>query len=257
MEGDDEVVVEVEVVFKDLKEKVVEKELEVLFDGEVDGNDMFFEINLGVGGIESCDWVLIFVCMYVCWVEKKGYKVEFQFEILGEEVGIKLVVYKISGFNVYGWLKFESGVYCLVWILFYDLVVCCYILFSLVWVYLVVDDNIEIEVNLLDICIDIFCLLGVGGQYVNIIDLVVWIIYLLIGIVIISFEKFQYQNCDIVMKVLKLCLYQMEFDCWNVDINVVYEVKGDVGWGNQIWFYVLQLYQMVKDLWILFEILDM
>lgn len=256
LEGDDEVVAEAEAALKDLKEKAAEKELEALLDGEADGNDTFLEINSGAGGTESCDWASILARMYVRWAEKKGYKVELQSETPGEEAGIKSVAYKISGPNAYGWLKSESGVHRLVRISPYDSAARRHTSFSSVWVYPVVDDNIEIEVNPSDIRIDTFRSSGAGGQHVNTTDSAVRITHLPTGIVTTSSEKSQHQNRDIAMKALKSRLYQMELDRRNADINAAHEAKGDAGWGNQIRSYVLQPYQMVKDLRTSFETSD-
>jgi peptide chain release factor 2 len=256
MEGDDEVVAEAEAALKDLKEKAAEKELEALLDGEADGNDTFLEINSGAGGTESCDWASILARMYVRWAEKKGYKVELQSETPGEEAGIKSVAYKISGPNAYGWLKSESGVHRLVRISPYDSAARRHTSFSSVWVYPVVDDNIEIEVNPSDIRIDTFRSSGAGGQHVNTTASAVRITHLPTGIVTTSSEKSPPQNRDIAMKALKSRLYQMELDRRNADINAAHEAKGDAGWGNQIRSYVLQPYQMVKDLRTSFETSD-
>ncbi|CUH53000.1 peptide chain release factor 2 [Shimia sp. R11_0] len=248
MEEDDEVVAEAEAALKALAEKAAEKELEALLDGEADGNDTFLEINSGAGGTESCDWASMLARMYVRWAEKKGYKVELQSETAGEEAGIKSAAYKISGHNAYGWLKSESGVHRLVRISPYDSAAKRHTSFSSVWVYPVVDDNIEIEVNPADIRIDTYRSSGAGGQHVNTTDSAVRITHNPTGIVVTSSEKSQHQNRDIAMKALKSRLYQMELDRRNADINAAHEAKGDAGWGNQIRSYVLQPYQMVKDL---------
>ncbi|WP_292311098.1 peptide chain release factor 2 [Marivivens sp.] len=248
MEDDADVVKEAEDALKDLKVRAAEKELEALLDGEADGNDTFLEINSGAGGTESCDWASILARMYVRWAEKKGYKVELQSESPGEEAGIKSAAYKISGPNAYGWLKSESGVHRLVRISPYDSAARRHTSFSSVWVYPVVDDNIEIEVKPNDIRIDTYRSSGAGGQHVNTTDSAVRITHLPTGIVTTSSEKSQHQNRDIAMKALKSRLYQMELDRRNADINGAHEAKGDAGWGNQIRSYVLQPYQMVKDL---------
>ncbi|MBO9472649.1 peptide chain release factor 2 [Shimia sp. R10_1] len=248
MEEDEEVVSEAEAALKTLAEKAAEKELEALLDGEADGNDTFLEINSGAGGTESCDWASMLARMYVRWAEKKGYKVELQSETPGEEAGIKSAAYKISGHNAYGWLKSESGVHRLVRISPYDSAAKRHTSFSSVWVYPVVDDNIEIEVNPADIRVDTYRSSGAGGQHVNTTDSAVRITHMPTGIVVTSSEKSQHQNRDIAMKALKSRLYQMELDRRNADINAAHEAKGDAGWGNQIRSYVLQPYQMVKDL---------
>ena len=248
MEEDDEVVKEAEAALKALKAKAAEKELEALLDGEADSNDTFLEINSGAGGTESCDWASMLARMYVRWAEKKGYKVELQSESAGEEAGIKSAAYKISGHNAYGWLKSESGVHRLVRISPYDSAARRHTSFSSVWVYPVVDDNIEIEVNPADIRIDTDRSSGAGGQHVNTTDSAVRITHMPTGIVVTSSEKSQHQNRDIAMKALKSRLYQLELDRRTADINAAHEAKGDAGWGSQIRSYVLQPYQMVKDL---------
>ena len=248
MEDDTEVVAEAEASLGKLAKKAAAAELEALLDGEADANDTFLEINSGAGGTESCDWASMLARMYVRWAEKQGYKVELQSESAGEEAGIKSAAYKISGHNAYGWLKSESGVHRLVRISPFDSAAKRHTSFSSVWVYPVVDDNIEIEVNPSDIRIDTYRSSGAGGQHVNTTDSAVRITHIPTGIVTTSSVKSQHQNRDIAMKALKSRLYQMELDKRNEAINAAHENKGDAGWGNQIRSYVLQPYQMVKDL---------
>jgi peptide chain release factor 2 len=248
MEDDAEVVAEAEAALIALVPKAAEKELEALLDGEADSNDTFLEVHSGAGGTESCDWASMLARMYVRWAEKKGYTVDLQSETAGEEAGIKSATYKITGHNAYGWLKSESGVHRLVRISPYDSAAKRHTSFSSVWVYPVVDDNIEIEVNPADIRIDTYRSSGAGGQHVNTTDSAVRITHMPTGIVVTSSEKSQHQNRDIAMKALKSRLYQMELDRRNAAINEAHENKGDAGWGNQIRSYVLQPYQMVKDL---------
>jgi peptide chain release factor 2 len=248
MEDDAEVVSEAEAALLALVEKAAAKELEALLDGEADANDTFLEINAGAGGTESCDWASMLARMYVRWAEKRGFKVELQSTSAGDEAGIKSAAYKISGHNAYGWLKSESGVHRLVRISPFDSAAKRHTSFSSVWVYPVVDDNIEIEVNPSDIRIDTYRSSGAGGQHVNTTDSAVRITHEPTGIVVTSSEKSQHQNRDIAMKALKSRLYQMELDRRNAAINEAHENKGDAGWGNQIRSYVLQPYQMVKDL---------
>ena len=256
MEDDQEVIAEAEEALAELVKTAAAKELEALLDGEADSNDTFLEINSGAGGTESCDWASILARMYVRWAEKKGYDVELQSESAGEEAGIKSATYKISGHNAYGWLKSESGVHRLVRISPYDSAARRHTSFSSVWVYPVVDDNIEIEVNPSDIRIDTYRSSGAGGQHVNTTDSAVRITHIPTGIVVTSSEKSQHQNRDIAMKALKSRLYQQELDRRNAAINEAHENKGDAGWGNQIRSYVLQPYQMVKDLRTGFETSD-
>ncbi len=248
LEEDQEVVTDAEEALVKLGAMAAKKELEALLDGEADGNDTFLEINSGAGGTESCDWASMLARMYVRWAEKKGYTVELQSETSGEEAGIKSAAYKISGHNAYGWLKSESGVHRLVRISPFDSAAKRHTSFSSVWVYPVVDDNIEIEVNPSEIRIDTYRSSGAGGQHVNTTDSAVRITHIPTGIVVTSSVKSQHQNRDIAMKALKSRLYQQELDRRNADINAAHEAKGDAGWGNQIRSYVLQPYQMVKDL---------
>jgi len=256
MEADEEIVVEAEAAIAKLVGLAAKKELEALLNGEADPNDAFLEVHSGAGGTESCDWASMLARMYMRWAEKKGYKVETQSESPGEEAGIKSVTYKISGHNAYGWLKSESGVHRLVRISPYDSAARRHTSFSSVWVYPVVDDNIEIEVNPADIRIDTYRSSGAGGQHVNTTDSAVRITHAPTGIVVTSSEKSQHQNRDIAMKALKSRLYQMELDRRNAAINEAHEAKGDAGWGSQIRSYVLQPYQMVKDLRTNFETSD-
>ena len=256
MEEDQEVIAEAEAALMALTKTAAEKELEALLDGEADGNDTFLEINSGAGGTESCDWASMLARMYVRWAEKKGYKVELQSESAGEEAGIKSAAYKISGPNAYGWLKSESGVHRLVRISPFDSAAKRHTSFTSVKVYPVVDDNIEIEVNPSDIRIDTYRSSGAGGQHVNTTDSAVRITHFPTGIVVTSSEKSQHQNRDIAMKALKSRLYQMELDKRSALVNEAHENAGDAGWGNQIRSYVLQPYQMVKDLRTNFETSD-
>ena len=256
MEEDDEVVAEAEAALNKLQAHAAKKELEALLNGEADANDTFLEINSGAGGTESCDWAAMLARMYVRWAEKKGYKVELQSESAGEEAGIKSAAYKISGHNAYGWLKSESGVHRLVRISPFDSAARRHTSFTSVKVYPVVDDNIEIEVNPADIRIDTYRSSGAGGQHVNTTDSAVRITHAPTGIVVTSSEKSQHQNRDIAMKALKSRLYQIELDKRSALVNEAHETAGDAGWGNQIRSYVLQPYQMVKDLRTNFETSD-
>ena len=255
-EEDLEVVKDAENALKALAKTAGEKELEALLDGEADSNDTFLEINSGAGGTESCDWALMLARMYVRWAEKKGYTVELQSETAGEEAGIKSASYKITGHNAYGWLKSESGVHRLVRISPFDAAAKRHTSFCSIWVYPVVDDNIDIEVNPSDIRLDTYRSSGAGGQHVNTTDSAVRITHFPTGIVVTSSEKSQHQNRDIAMKALKSRLYQMELDRRNAAINEAHDNKGDAGWGNQIRSYVLQPYQMVKDLRTSYETSD-
>ena len=256
IEADEEILQEVVAALQKLKTRASSKELEALLNGEADGNDTFLEIHAGAGGTESCDWAGMISRMYVRWAEKAGYKVELQSETAGDEAGLKSVSYKISGQNAYGWLKTESGVHRLVRISPFDSAAKRHTSFCSVWVYPVVDDNIDIAISPNDIRIDTFRSSGAGGQHVNTTDSAVRITHTPTGIVVTSSEKSQHQNRDIAMKALKSRLYQMELDRRNAAITEAHENKGDAGWGNQIRSYVLHPYQMVKDLRTSYETSD-
>ena len=254
-EGDQEIVAEAEAALSALVDLAATKELEALLDGEADSNDAFLEINAGAGGTEACDWAQMLSRMYMRWAESRGYEVEQQDMSPGTEAGIKSVVFQIKGPNAYGWLKSESGVHRLVRISPFGKGT-RETSFASIWVYPVVDDNIEIEINQSEIRIDTYRSSGAGGQHVNTTDSAVRITHLPTGIVVTSSEKSQHQNRDIAMKALKSRLYQMELDRRNEAINAAHEAKGEAGWGNQIRSYVLQPYQMVKDLRTGFETSD-
>ena len=248
MEGDTEVVTEAEAALKALKKVADQKEIEALLNGEMDAADTFLEVNSGAGGTESCDWASMLARMYVRWAEKQGYKVEMMSQSPGEEAGIKTVTYQIKGHNAFGWLKSESGVHRLVRISPFDSNARRHTSFSSVWVYPVVDDNIEIEINPSDIRIDTYRSSGAGGQHVNTTDSAVRITHIPTNIVVTSSEKSQHQNRANCMAALKSRLYELEMRKRNESIQEAHENKGDAGWGNQIRSYVLQPYQMVKDL---------
>ena len=247
-ETDSEVLEDASAALTSLAERAAQAEVEALLDGEADGNDTYLEINAGAGGTESCDWVKMLARMYERWAEAHGYAVQVQSLQPGEEAGLKSVCFKIAGPNAYGWLKTESGVHRLVRISPYDSAARRHTSFSSVWVYPVVDDNIEVEVNPADVRIDTFRSSGAGGQHVNTTDSAVRMTHLPTGIVVTSSEKSQHQNREIAMKTLKSRLYQLELERRNAEISEAHEGKGDAGWGNQIRSYVLQPYQMVKDL---------
>ena len=247
-EDDAEVVAEAEAALKDLRARAAQKEIEALLSGELDGADTFLEINAGAGGTESCDWAAMLARMYVRWAEAHGYKVELISENPGEEAGIKSVTYQIKGPNAYGWLKSESGVHRLVRISPFDSQARRHTSFSSVWVYPVIDDSIDIDIAPNDIRIDTYRSSGAGGQHVNTTDSAVRITHFPTGIVVTSSEKSQHQNRANCMAALKSRLYDLEMKKRTQVIQDAHDSKGDAGWGNQIRSYVLQPYQMVKDL---------
>ncbi len=247
-EGDAEVVAEAEAALEQLRDEAAAKEVEALLSGEVDANDTFLEIHAGAGGTESCDWAAMLARMYVRWAEAHGYKVELMAETPGEEAGIKSVTYQIKGENAYGWLKTESGVHRLVRISPYDSQARRHTSFSSVWVYPVIDDTIEIEILDKDIRLDTYRSSGAGGQHVNKTDSAVRITHLPTGIVVTSSEKSQHQNRANAWAALRARLYEIEMKKRTQAIQDAHDSKSEIGWGHQIRSYVLQPYQMVKDL---------
>ncbi len=248
MEEDAEVVEDAESAIADLVDVAAKKELEALLDGEVDGNDCFIEINAGAGGTESCDWASMLARMYVRWAEKHGYKVETTSYNGGDEAGIKSVTYQVKGQNAYGWLKSESGVHRLVRISPFDSAARRHTSFSSVWVYPVIDDTIEIDINPSELRVDTYRSSGAGGQHVNKTDSAVRMTHLPTNIVVTASAKSQHQNRATCMAALKSRLYEIEMRKRTASIQDAHDAKGDAGWGNQIRSYVLQPYQMVKDL---------
>jgi len=247
-EGDKEIVAEAEAALGKLRDEAAAKEVEALLSGEVDGNDTFLEVHSGAGGTESCDWAAMLARMYVRWAEAHGYKVELMSETPGEEAGIKSATYQIKGENAYGWLKTESGVHRLVRISPYDSQARRHTSFSSVWVYPVIDDTIEIEILDKDIRLDTYRSSGAGGQHVNKTDSAVRITHLPTGIVVTSSEKSQHQNRANAWAALRARLYEIEMKKRTQAIQDAHDSKSEIGWGHQIRSYVLQPYQMVKDL---------
>ena len=247
-ENDFDIQSEIENNFLELKSIALSAEREALMDSEIDENDTFLEINAGAGGTESCDWALMISRMYLRWSERKGFKVELLSQNYGDEAGIKSVAYKIKGLNAYGWLKVESGVHRLVRISPFDSSARRHTSFCSVWVYPVIDESFEIEINPSDVRVDTYRSSGAGGQHVNTTDSAVRITHLPTGIVVTSSEKSQHQNRANCMMALKSRLFDLELKKMNEDIQVAHNSKGDAGWGNQIRSYILHPYQMVKDL---------
>ena len=247
-EDDAEIVAEAEKALARVRTEAAARETEALLSGEVDGNDSFLEINSGAGGTESCDWASMLARMYVRWAGANGHKVELKSETSGEEAGIKSATYQIKGDNAYGWLKTESGVHRLVRISPYDSAARRHTSFSSVWVYPVIDDTIEIDLPMSDIRVDTYRASGAGGQHVNTTDSAVRMTHIPTGIVVTSSEKSQHQNRANCLSALRARLYDIEMKKRTEAIQDAHDSKSDIGWGHQIRSYVLQPYQMVKDL---------
>ncbi|HCK20456.1 peptide chain release factor 2 [Thalassospira tepidiphila] len=248
-EGDNETIEEGEEALRSIREIAAKRELESLLSGEADSNDAYLEIHAGAGGTEAQDWASMLARMYYRWAESKGYKLEMLEESDGEEAGIKSVTYKISGHNAYGWLKNEVGVHRLVRISPYDSSARRHTSFSSVWVYPVIDDDIEIEILDKDLRIDTYRASGAGGQHVNRTDSAVRMTHIPTGIVAqCQNDRSQHKNRETAMKMLKARLYEAELQKREAEAQAVEDSKTDIGWGHQIRSYVLQPYQMIKDL---------
>jgi len=248
-EGDDATIKEGEDTLRRLDAEAQKKSVEALLSGEADGNDTFVEIHAGAGGTESQDWASILTRMYMRFAERRGYKVSLIEESAGEEAGIKSATLEIKGPNAYGWLKTESGVHRLVRISPFDSNARRHTSFASVWVFPVVDDNIEIDINESDCRIDTYRASGAGGQHVNRTDSAVRITHNPTGIVVASQqERSQIKNRAICWAMLKSRLYERELKIREDKANAEAAGKKEIGWGHQIRSYVLQPYQMVKDL---------
>jgi peptide chain release factor 2 len=248
-EGDEETVADCMASLNALAKNLAAREIETLLSGEADANDCYVEVHSGAGGTESQDWAQMLLRMYMRWAEQHGYKVEYIEEHAGEEAGIKSATVLVKGRDAYGWLKSESGVHRLVRISPFDSNARRHTSFASVWVYPVVDDNIEIEINEKDLRIDTYRSSGAGGQHVNTTDSAVRITHIPTNIVVqCQNERSQHKNRATAMKMLKARLYELELKKREEAANATEASKTDIGWGHQIRSYVLQPYQMVKDL---------
>ncbi len=249
LESDQTMIADAEQSILSLQGIAAKRELESLLSGEADANDAYLEVHAGAGGTEAQDWANMLLRMYMRWAERRGYKVELLEESPGEEAGIKSATIQITGLNAYGWLKTESGVHRLVRISPYDSQARRHTSFSSVWVYPVVDDNIEVEILEKDLRVDTFRASGAGGQHVNKTESAIRITHMPTGIVVAcQSDRSQHRNRATAMQMLKARLYEAELKKREEAANAANSVKTDIGWGHQIRSYVLQPYQMVKDL---------
>jgi len=248
-ENDEASVSEGEAQLKRIDREAHLRSVEAMLSGEADAMSTYIEVHAGAGGTESQDWASMLARMYARWGERRGYKVKLIDESAGEEAGIKSATFEIDGENAFGWLKTEAGVHRLVRISPFDSNARRHTSFASVTVYPVIDDTIEVDINPSDVDISFARSSGAGGQHVNRTESAVRLVHKPSGIVIFAQEqRSQHQNKDIAFKRLKARLYEMELKKREAKANEEQAAKTDIGWGHQIRSYVLQPYQLVKDL---------
>ncbi len=248
-EKDQSVITEAEEALRKLKAEVSRRELEALLSGEADNNDTYLEVHAGAGGTESQDWASMLLRMYARWAEQHGFKVDFIEETRGEEAGIKSATIEIKGRNAYGWLKTENGVHRLVRISPFDSNARRHTSFASVNVYPVVDDTIKIDINESDVRTDTMRSGGAGGQHVNKTESAIRLTHIPTNIAVVCQEdRSQHRNRARAWQMLRAKLYELELKKREEKAAADQAAKTDIGWGHQIRSYVLQPYQMVKDL---------
>jgi peptide chain release factor 2 len=248
-EGDEDMANEGVAALSALADRADKDKITALLAGEADSYDTYLQINAGAGGTESQDWAEMLQRMYQRWAERRGYKVEMVDYHAGEQAGIKSATMLIKGENAYGYAKTESGVHRLVRISPYDSSARRHTSFSSVWVYPVIDDNIEVEIKDSDLKIDTYRASGAGGQHVNTTDSAVRITHVPTGIIVASqSDRSQHKNRATAMNMLKARIYEAELQKREAEASGEYQAKTEIGWGHQIRSYVLQPYQLVKDL---------
>jgi peptide chain release factor 2 len=248
-EGDSGLVDDAVASLAALAERAERDKVTALLAGEADANDTYIEVNAGAGGTESQDWAEMLQRMYTRWGERHGMKVELVDHHAGEQAGIKSATLLLKGENAYGYAKTESGVHRLVRISPYDSSARRHTSFASIWVYPVIDDDIDIEVNEGELRIDTYRASGAGGQHINTTDSAVRITHLPTGIVVAcQNQRSQHKNKAEAMKMLKARLYEAELQRREAQADAEHAAKSDIGWGHQIRSYVLQPYQLVKDL---------
>ncbi|MCG6121371.1 MAG: peptide chain release factor 2 [Microvirga sp.] len=249
MEDDDASITEGEEIIRRIEKDAERAQVEAMLSGEADANDAYIEVHSGAGGTESQDWARMLMRMYMRWAEGRGFKVELMEISDGEEAGIKSATLHVKGHNAYGWSKTESGVHRLVRISPFDSNARRHTSFASVWIYPVIDDKIEIEVNESDCRIDTYRASGSGGQHINTTDSAVRITHIPTGIVAAcQQERSQHKNRAKAWDMLRARLYERELKIREEKANAEAASKSDIGWGHQIRSYVLQPYQLVKDL---------
>jgi peptide chain release factor 2 len=248
-DGDAAMVAEAMASLRAAAEEAKRREIESLLSGEADNNDCYIELNAGAGGTEAQDWAEMLMRMYMRWAEQHDYKVAFLEESEGEQAGIKSATLQISGPNAYGWLKTESGVHRLVRISPFDANARRQTSFASVWVYPVVDESIEIEINPSDLKVDTYRASGAGGQHVNKTDSAIRITHIPTGIIVAcQTDRSQHRNRANAMEMLRARMYEAELRKREAVTAAQEDAKTDIGWGHQIRNYVLAPYQLVKDL---------
>jgi peptide chain release factor 2 len=248
-EGDQATIDEGLATLAALADRADADKVQALLAGEADALDAYIEIHAGAGGTESQDWAEMLLRMYSRWAEKRGYKVELIEHQSGEQAGIKSATILVKGENAYGYAKTESGVHRLVRISPYDSSARRHTSFSSVWVYPLIDDSFSIEVNPADLKIDTYRASGAGGQHVNTTDSAVRMTHVPSGIIVASqIDRSQHKNREIALGMLKARLYEAEMRRREEAASSEFAAKSEIGWGHQIRSYVLQPYQMVKDL---------
>ncbi len=249
MDGDESLLEEAASALKSLQMKAAEAELQALMSGEADGNDCFVEIHPGAGGTEAQDWAEMLLRMYVRWANAHKMKVDVLEQQSGDEAGIKSATIKVKGQNAFGWLKTESGVHRLVRISPFDSSAKRHTSFASIWVYPEIDDTIEVEINESDCRVDTYRASGAGGQHINKTDSAVRITHEPTGIVVqCQNDRSQHKNRSQAWDMLRARIYEMELKKREDAAQAEADSKSDIGWGHQIRSYVLQPYQMVKDL---------
>ena len=248
-ESDQKVVAEAEAALKRLRTDVARRELEALLSGEADANDSYLEVHAGAGGTESQDWASMLLRMYTRWAEQHGFKVDWIEETGGEEAGIKSATIEVKGRNAYGWLKTEGGVHRLVRISPFDSNARRHTSFASVNVYPVIDDRINVEIKESDVRVDMLRASGAGGQHVNKTESAIRLTHIPTNIVVYcQNDRSQHRNRAQAWQMLRARLYELELKRREEQAAVEQANKTDIGFGHQIRSYVLQPYQMVKDL---------